>query len=259
MDVNKNSVILMSDTKKLSYILNPNLYIPRKEAWIKKNVVIYENEYFHVKKTTPQELINELLGSYLSQKLNLDAVDYRVAMDEGYNLYALSRVFYEKNYRYFKVYEFGYNTYYMYDSKIKKNDILSDIERIYSKKLLNELLKLIALDLKMMQPDRNASNIIFKEKEQNYQLSKVYDFGEAYTKKFNHYFNPFLILFLGKNLLKQFIKDYPNIGEYITILNNIKIIEALEEISVRFNITFSKSEYEFYMKKDEEITKKLQL
>ena len=259
MNINKNSIILMSDTKKISHILNPNLYVPRKEAWIKKDIVSYENEYFHVKKTSSQELINELLGSYLSQKINLDAVDNRIAIDDNYNLYALSRIFYERNNRYFKVYEFGYNTYYMYDYKIKKDNILDSIQESYSKLLLDELLKMIALDLKMMQSDRNASNIIFKITKHGYQLSKVYDFGEAYTGKFGSYFNPFIILFLNKNSLKKLIRQYPNIGEYIEKLNNIKIVEALEEISVRFNITFSKSEYEFYMKKDEEITKILKM
>lgn len=256
MIIKSDSIILTKDINKLS-LINPKLYMPKKWYWYKKEVVKYNNDYYYMKKVSDKELINELIGSILSKIINLNSIEYEIAMDEAYNFYVMSKLFYDKEKKYYKPYEFGYTTYHIFDINIKDYNVLSFVKEL-SPQLLSDFLKLIALDIKMLQTDRNATNITFeKDKLDNYRLSPAYDYEEAYTNNFDMYFNPFVILWMTPKYLKEFVSSYEETLIYLNILKNINIEDILSEISRIYKISFSKEESDFYKEKDTLINKLL--
>ena len=122
--------------------------------------------------------------------------------------------------------------------------------------LLSDFLKLIALDIKMLQSDRNATNITFqKDANGKYMLSPAYDFEEAYTNNFDLYYNPFLILWMYPKYFNEFIKKHEEIIYTFNILKRIKIDDILREIERKYKIELSKDELSFYRETDKKINK----
>lgn len=104
--------------------------------------------------------------------------------------------------------------------------------------LLEEVLKLIAIDLRMGQTDRHNKNLTLQIRKDNgnLHLAELYDFSTAYQQKeyfYNKLFyeNPFIIL--RKN----------NIS-----LSSLE--EALFDISNDKKIKFNQEESNYYQKKD---------
>ena len=57
------------------------------------DIVIIDGEYYHAKMVTNREMLNELIGSYYSRLVGLDAVDYKIGILNG-QIYALSKMFF---------------------------------------------------------------------------------------------------------------------------------------------------------------------
>lgn len=208
-------------------------------------------------------LVHELIGSYLSKLIDLEAVDYKIAMGDGY-VVILSKLFYDNDFDY--EYVDKYNSNFI----IKDTDKLFLIDNIPSKSPLKEkILKLILLDLKMGQYDRcNETNIMLKKsKITNFvDLAPVYDFSFSYpiltsftADSFLYYTNYYLTIAKNEASLKQFIKQYPESYNTLYILANTmmdKVIKDIEEENelivgkeIKANILKQDSDYSMLLKK----------
>ena len=230
-------------------------------------------DYYYYKLVNVHQLINELIGCQFAKILNLESVEYKIGKmeEDKYNTYVLSKVFFEENYQYKTCYEYF---------KTESNKNISMLQTIFSPIFLSEfklidhldkqtiikLLKLIALDLKMGQVDRNDRNILLRiDKENNIDLAPIFDYGESYYKRenlFEIYSNSFITIRFNKMSFSNLFERFPELREYIDILKNISLQSILKKIEEENNISFTDSEIDFYQKQDlqkNKVLKKIEL
>lgn len=254
MIINKNSNVIEFDKNITKEEIN-SIYIPPYQ----KNNVIHgivkiDDEYYYAKYIDDVKMINELIGSFLSNYIGLDTVDYKIGMYKG-DMYALSKIFFSSDYEYYNVpaiYRIrpknliGKKDQLLHKLYLCKTDV---IDRIKDKDLVDDVLKLIAVDLKMGQRDRHVNNVLLKKKDDKVSLAPIYDYGYSYMSDSKigsdiYYDSPFIIL--RKNLLSvgALSIKYPNIKKYIDKICDIDIEDVLLELEYLNNISFSKEEVE---------------
>lgn len=269
INLNDKSKVIPIKEYGLSETEVDKIYLPEKCLSMKKeefleNVVIIENRAYYLKYAN---IINELIGSFLAKKINLPSVDYQIGVYEN-ELYALSELFYNKDFEYF--YPEDYLGFKMIFKKKFRPNFVTDIYYFKNKlsqfddNLLNELLKLIALDLKMGQVDRHGHNLMFQKnlKDGLIDLAPVYDYSNSYAffeKPFKYYRNVYLLIRNNKQSIKSLVKKYPQIIEYFAILKELSMEEILAAIEKEKNIEIKPSEKEYRIAKDKEYTKILKM
>ncbi len=237
------------------------------------HLVYFNRECYYYKLVDTHQLINELIGCQFAKILNLESVEYKIGKmeEDKYNTYVLSKVFFEENYQYKTCYEYF---------KTESNKNISMLQTLFSPIFLSEfklidrldkqtiikLLKLIALDLKMGQMDRNDRNILLKiDKENNIDLAPIFDYGESYYKRenlFEIYSNSFITIRFNKMSFSNLFERFPELREYIDILKNISLQSILKRIEEENNISFTDGEIDFYQKQDlqkNKVLKKIEL
>lgn len=254
MKIDKDKSIQLPECCKF-HSDNSEVFLPenrKKEAWMFTQ--IDEQDYFH-KMCTPYNLISELLGSYFSKQIGLNAVENKIGFIDGYNsVYAVSKSFYKEGYTYYFMDELGYDD----KEGFEEYNFLRKVKKNFGKEILNELLKLIVIDLKMGQVDRHGQNITFYRKDflEKFKLAPLYDFSYSYMhKKISYYKNPFILININLETLKLLVEKYPIIMESIDIVKDIRIEDALDEISRETGCIFSGSEINFFSVRDVEYTK----
>lgn len=269
INLNDKSKVIPIKEYGLSETEVDKIYLPEKCLSMKKeefleNVVIIENRAYYLKYAN---IINELIGSFLARKINLPSVDYQIGVYEN-ELYALSELFYNNDFEYF--YPKDYPGFKMIIKKKFRPNFVTDIYYFKNKlsqfddNLLNELLKLIALDLKMGQVDRHGHNLMFQKnlKDGLIDLAPVYDYSNSYAffeKPFKYYRNVYLLIRNNKQSLQNLVKKYPQIIEYFAILKELSMEEILAGIEKEKNIEIKPSEKEYRIAKDKEYTKILKM
>jgi len=263
MIINNNSKILHFEPQKIN---SKEIYIPSNHLSMLPAITKIDDKYYYIKSVKPKGLINELIGSNLSKKIELNSVDYKIGICDN-SLYALSEVFFEPNYSYSYCYD-KYNTTAI-EMYLKKRVIyeryylsyLKMLKNINNKEMLLQILKLILIDLKMGQTDRNDHNIMLKTDNETNEttLASIYDFEESYEERPSlnekyYYDNSFIIL--RKNFLSlfMFLQHFPFIKEYLKTLCDISILQVLDEIEKEFQIEFHTEEKKYYEEKDKEYT-----
>lgn len=232
------------------------------------DVVMINGEYYHSKLVTSREMINELIGSFYSKQVGLDAVDYKIGICEG-KVYALSKIFFKPGFSY--VYPHIYferrlaghthNT----DSISPNMYEIMFLNRLNNTEAINSVLKMTAVDLKMNQIDRHSYNVLFRIKNGTVFIEKVFDFACAYGLYKNYsysdffYENPFLMVSKDVLTLSKFAIEYPLFSKSATILSEIQVTDALKEIEKTFNVKISDNDFIYYKEKDEEYSKLLKL
>lgn len=246
-----------------------NSYIPKDmlKGDIKHHIYNYNGVSYYAKEVEENEdedmLVNELIGSYLSKLINLDAVDYQIGMKNEHKLYVLSKLFYER--------DFDYKNPDRYDSnylisKLKKRFLVDNLPEEYPY-LRDNLLKLALLDIKMNQFDRYVeSNIMIKSaKISNFtNLAPIYDFGfsyptasSCYSEIFEIYSNYFITIRKNYESLKLLLKKYPQIYDTLYILATLDIKNALKDIENEKEILINSDIKDNIINQDKDISKVL--
>ena len=251
MDVMFNKIIPMSDLKKLS-MLDIRLYVPKDRINLKHDIVKRDSKYYYLKDANSFEILNELIGSCLAHKIDLDTVDYEIVKEDARTYKVMSEVFYDKLYNYQDAREKGP----IFNENISKG---LKGEKIASKydNLIAGLLKLIALDLKMGQSDRNPKNIIIKESKidrNDISLTETFDYGYSYADNPGtnrmYYENPYVSIRKNMDSVYEFASMNSGIVDAIKTLKNINIIDILSEITDTYDIELSDNVKKYYMGKD---------
>lgn len=271
MLINNNSCFIPFIPQKLSPNETQKLYIPNGLEEIVSSIVKIDGKYYYYKEVNFNQLINELIGSYMSRLINLDAVDYQIGIYNGIS-YALSQIFYNPNYEYHNCQDFfgtiANHKLVESESLISKIYLVEDklLERINNPTMLLNILKLTFLDIKMGQIDRNnLGNIMVKKSKFNglVDLAPMFDFECSYDDsppypEFYFYDNPFVVLRKNQLSLSSLCKRHSQILETLHILATLKIEDVLNRIQEEKRIVLSAEEKKYYEEKDKEYSKVLQ-
>lgn len=264
--------MILNDKSKVIHISNTGIsdevaskfYIPNTGLSMKRYdflsaLVIINDELYYVKY---DNILNELIGSFLAKKIELDSVDYQIGIFRNL-IYTMSKVFYDREYNYF--YPKDYPEFKHFSKKIHPN-LVTDIYcfksylKQFDDKIKDELLKLIALDLKMGNSDRHGHNLMLKQSIETgiIDLAPIYDYGRSYTVfdiPFKYYQNVYFLTRNNRISLSTLVRKYPQIMEYIDILKNIEMDEILEAIALDKNIKIEDKERCHHLNRDKEYTK----
>lgn len=260
MKINSNSHVIPISSLSLSAEdkLNLNLPSAMKLDCISRIVKIDNTFYFW----KYADIINELIGSYLSSLIGLDSAQYEIGVYNGVNgvTRVLSKLFFEDGFQYY--YANGYEKAMPFQTSINRNFrnylyYFSERLNFLDSQVQSEMLKLIAVDLKMGQLDRHVENIIFK-KDKDLHLAPVFDFTNSYSKNpkdFQYYQNPFLFLRMNAISLRKFAQTYPEIMEYVRILREITMEDILAAIEREKNVEFETCEKDYRILLDEKYSR----
>ena len=247
----------LSDMESRIYMADGKYYFCKCSSYIDKN------------KSRCYFILNEIIGRYLSDVLDIPSCDYRFGIFDKF-LYAISEVFYKKKYIYYNCYQYyktdAYNELSNLKGEYDKEYFLYDniLELVDNPIMLNKLLKLIAIDFKMGQEDRHSSNVILMKKRNSdlLDIAPLFDFEDSLVDDPNYYSelfyeNPFLIIRKNEKSMKDFVKKYPEIYKYVYTLVNTSILDILQQIESDYNVSFDNSEYEHFKIVDNNNTKVL--
>ena len=252
--VNENSKVI-----KMENFYDFDVYIPKEFDDLRANVIESDGKYYLFKYTWDDRIIiNELIGSYLAKLIDLEAVDYKIGINNN-KKYILSEIFFDNNFDYYYP-SYVYNA--IDESKLKKKLFINYIPEEYPY-IREKLLKLTLLDIKMGQYDRSSyTNIMIKKSiVSNYvDLAPIYDFGLSYPIDLDEnllrvYYNPYVILRKNKDSLSLLIDEYPQVKNYIEILRNIEMPSILTTIENKNNISIDNELKSYLIAKDNEYNK----
>lgn len=268
MKLNESSNIVYFDDTPLSRAELLSLHFPFKMRDYLTNVVRIDDKYFYAKACSTTEIINELIGTYLSKLVGLDVVDYRIGKTnvKSDTYYALSEIFYRDGFDYTTV-EDCYMGMRPDDSQIYNKGIsgvcvcdTTVLDIISEDDLIQNVLKLTAVDLKMGQTDRYNYNVVLRNNGTNYELEKIFDFSSSYgvdtnTYSSSCYYNPFLVVKKNTISLLMLAYRYKLIKQSITILGNTPLYDVIKDIEELFNITIEDKDIMNHIEMDNNICK----
>jgi len=277
---NDSSVTEIEKTKILG-TNNATYSLSRREDYFKMmykmNNIWY---YFKVEKENrayPFYLIDELMGNFLAKKIEISSVSYLIgSRKQKKNKYQFGLV--SKN---FKEPEFEYcfcdcyqelwflNSKNHYDFENSRN--IENLKMICKSekethRLIQQILKMLALDLFMLQKDRNNSNIQFQinKKTQQIELAPLYDFSNCISKieKEGIYLKNY-ILRLTEKTMKDLLLKYPIFQSYLSYLLEIGFTNSWKEICTNYAFNQNSLAYEeilkYYQEKEKSQRKNLSL
>ena len=269
MILNDSSEIIQFDDTPVSTAEQLSLGFPKKMRYYARNVVKIDGKYYYAKKCSTSSLINELLGTYFSGLIDLDAVDYRIGQsnNEKSYLYALSEIFYRDDCSYTtiedmfinmrpddtRIFGRGLGSLYVCDTSV--------LSLISSSQLVEGALKMTAVDLKMGQVDRYNYNVVIRDNGIEKELEKVFDFGWSYAVGKNDnktsYYNPFLVIRRNTLSLLGLAHRYPQISENAAILCDVPLYDGIKEIEKRFDVQIEDRDISGYIELDKKYSKML--
>jgi hypothetical protein len=219
------------------------------------NMFYKDSTWYYYKKEDvnagyPFSITDELLGSYLSKKLGLDSVSYQVAFNK--NTYGVASINFKKD-------GFSYTTYKDLFKEIPFYILFSDIDSLDKEQLeiLNKLLKLLSLDIYMLQKDRCNANLQFEiDKQTQYiNIAKLYDFSNCDFKVGQSgLFYKSVLGNVDEIIIQKIIRKYPHFKEYISFLLEESMEKTWNEICDDYNFDKDTHSYvkvkEYYKLKD---------
>lgn len=189
--------------------------------------------YFKVEEVQflyPFYLIDELMGSYLSKFINLDAVSYSVASIDDY-VGLVSQNFKKDGFDYYFPKELSLDS----ARDITNISILKSLctDDNNAQELIQSILKLFALDIYMLQKDRSSLNLQFQTNKMNhvFSLAPIYDFSNCSSsvgKEGIHV--PNVILTIDDTTIPMLCRDYPKFSEYLNMLLEQKMSVTWDQI-----------------------------
>lgn len=230
-----------------------------------RDYVKINDEYYYAKMVTSREMLNELIGTYYSNLIGLDAVQYKIGIFDG-KLYALSKMFFKKDIGYVYCAEyFSPSLFFSTTNReiIKRKEFFfesGNLKRLNSDEAVKSILQMSAVDIKMSQADRHSFNIIIRIVNGVPYIEKVFDFGWAYDiypdeNNAVYYKNPFVIVKKDYISISMLADKHPEFGRCAAILSNAPVGDVLRDIESSFNIKVSDEDFKYYVDKDKEYTK----
>ncbi len=168
-------------------------------------------------------LLDELMGSYLAQFIELPTISFQIAKRDSF-LGLVSKNFRGKECDYYFFDQLPIAQLLEFSTSFINIEMLKSlcIDNINVDKLVDCISKLLALDLHMLQMDRSRVNLQFQINRDTkfLGLSPIYDFSNyadkwQYSTSFN-IFNP--IITLTYNNIPILCKKYPLFLEYLSML-----------------------------------------
>lgn len=269
MKLNDSSEIIRFDNVPISRAEQISFNVPHTMKYAVRNIISIDGKYYYAKVCTSSTLINELIGSYYSSLIGLDAVDYKIGKDNyntGY-LYALSEVFYQDDWSYHTV-----DSYYgirpddsrAYSRSFDRHFICdtSVLDYIDTPNVSDGVIKMSTVDIKMGQVDRFDYNVLLRRRDDIVELEKIYDFGSSYKDKtgylaYDCYYNPFLLVKQNTISLWGLAHRYPQIKDSAAILSNTPLYDVLKDIESRFSIKVEDKDIPGYIEMDKDFSKVL--
>ena len=228
-----------------------SLYIPSEFSDIIPQLTKIGDTIYYSKPNSIYCMTNELIGSYLAKKLELDTVDYQIGKRQcDGQIFALSKLFYEDGYQYQSALEFLREHHYkncfgMVQSSFKKTALcyyhLRTLKAYKGTPFYDSCMKLIVVDLKMVQRDRHDKNVIIQiDSRGKVDLAPIYDYGISYSYFYenNAYVNPFAFIRFNKVSLELLFRRYPDLRSYVEFLRKISIDEILTAIEKEKRVSF---------------------
>ena len=230
--------LITNDTKILE--LTKEIHDPKfvaKKVGIAKDVCefwnnwyLYDGKWYFFKNFTCEKytssdvkFLNELIGEFLGNYLNVDTIHYEVASLSGeYGLASESFIKPHNKYLFFR--DIG-----LFNNCVNL-DNLREIRRKCKndenyKELVSDILKLTAIDLYMGQADRSIGNFQFRKDKNGFHLAPIYDFEESFNDVYKSHYSSNL---LGLDLDK--LKDYPELKNMVNELLTVDVNKMLEQI-----------------------------
>ncbi len=266
MVFNNSSKVICFNHRNLLPEEYERYHIPLNQSNIKNLVVNANGSIFYTKPLGNYRMINELIGSYLAKKLDLDTVDYEIGKTAT-GLQALSKPFYEEGY------DYQYFNDYLHLSRYPKRSFLEKVNPFHSycvttgldilkgTTLYEDALKVTAVDLKMSQVDRHGNNLQVKVKEAKaVSLAPIYDYSESYIigDSATIYRSPLVWVRKNRTSLEELIRRHPELWEYLEYLISLSICDILENIGDEKEIEFTGDEMFNYMKSQKIIERPFQ-
>lgn len=251
---NNNKLKYFKKTDKFEF---KDIYSPNNISIAFDHIVDIDNDYYYFKNkvilnslfSKYYKIINEIIGSNLCELLELDSLKYDIAISDNY-VYTISKYLFDKKYTYKYIKdEYTTCTKLLYDHSNKLTCKIELLDQLYdNKELLNDMLKLIAVDLRMGQEDRHDYNIMLKKNKDTDSVSfaPMYDFSNSYMCRYglnNNLYESSLVV-LGRDYypIYKLCKKYPIFYEYINKVCSVSIDDILIEIENKYNIEFTKRE-----------------
>ena len=131
------------------------------------------------------------------------------------------------------------------------------------RRLVSQILKMLAIDIYMNQKDRTRNNFLFMKSHGILELAPLYDYEKSFfvDKGINDEKNPNYqgyLFGLDKNLFHE-VEKRPELKELVTILFSLDINDILDKISDDYQITIPdtlRKDYQEYTKKRKKIIMK---
>lgn len=212
--------------------------------------MIYKNNnnwYFFKENLKTIELINELLGSYMSKKINLPVVSYNIAKTKD-KIGIASMNFKDNNHNYYYPdnLPININLYTITTQNIDNLQVMCMNQQNIDI-FLNHLLKLLSLDLYMIQSDRHRHNIQFSQniKTGFFDIAPLYDF-ESCKKEINvnNFLIPNAIMELYLDNIKILAREYPEFYDILKEVINIDMTSEIEKIFSDYKLNQDCSVYQ---------------
>ncbi len=216
----------------------------------------------------PFSILDELMGSYLAKIIELPAVSFVVAKTKD-SIGIASENFRMESSDYYFIQQLPVKTLLENRFNLASLDILKSlcIDPINAVQLEEHILKLLALDLYMLQKDRGDTNLQFQinHATQYLDLSAVYDFSNCIEEAELASVmirNPIVVL--NYNTIRLLIKKYPKFTKYIESLQNQTMCSTWDQIcgDYHFNLNCfaynqAKNHYEIKDQKQKGLFKEL--
>ena len=125
--------------------------------------------------------------------------------------------------------------------------------------LKQDMLKLYALDIYMMQLDRADVNIQLEKKDDSLRLAPVFDYSAAYMcshKRYLEYYNYMYSMNIEK--MDEVFNKYPELYNYLKQLDNVDFLKLLKQEMEKYKLNFTSTINNFYEESFSESHKLLQ-
>ena len=206
----------LQNPKRIAKILNINYQIVKTwNNWFYINNKWYYYKNFLQYQNSDEHFLNELIGEFLATFLGLNTINYQIGCT--LNLYLEANCTQLNNLINLKHY-------------CKSNEMY--------KKLLLQLLKMIALDIYMNQQDRTKNNFLFEKEKNGIILAPLYDYEKSLTITSSTTDSPqysSCIFGIDMSNYNELVK-YPELQNLLQIITTLDINDILDIISNKYKI-----------------------
>lgn len=196
-----------------------------------KNWTKIDGEFYYIKELCNY---NEIIGELIANSLNLKSAHYEIGKYKK-KLKYMTKNFKEDGKEYLKIYETEFHN---------KDNILDLMDR----DLRNEVLKMYALDIFMMQTDRCNINVMFEKENGKLKLAPLYDYSCAYLEIYNNfiaYRNCIQNIYMYDKDIYEFMNKYPIMYNYLQIIDNTDYLKLLKDELLKYEIELKKREEDY--------------